>query len=286
VLNWSDIPAEPDAAQVIAVVLNPDFGGGGSRIQEAFSLVVVALLIAVVMWRTRATLRRQLAAEREHASVVEMFGRFVPQAVVDSMISGRGALSPIEREATVLFADIADFTHLTERAGPARTVTILNEYFDAATRIVGERGGIVTQFQGDAILATFNVPVEDKAHAPHAFDAALAMLAHVREHAFGGEQLRIRIGLNTGLLVAGNVGGGGRQTYTVHGDTVNLAARLEALNKEHGSSLLMSERTAAALPHACLEEVGSLTVRGFAAPTRIYTVREANGIRASRNTPS
>ncbi len=275
VLNWSRIPPNPNAEEVMAVLLDPKFGGVGSRIQEAVMLVVVASLIAVVMWRARSTLRRQLEAERDRASLSGMFGRFVPPAIVNAMIAGRGALAPVEREATVLFADIAGFTGMTERAGAARTVEILNAYFDEVTRIIGAHNGVVTQFQGDAVLATFNVPVEDPGHAANAFHAACAMLACVADREFAGERIGVRIGINTGPLVAGNVGGGGRQSYTVHGDTVNLAARLEALCKEHGTSLLLSRSTARALPGANLIAVGDIAVRGLAEPVTVFSIPTA-----------
>jgi adenylate cyclase len=271
VCNWSEIPPSPSAEQVMAVVLDPKFGGLNGRVQEAILLVVVAFLIAVVMWRARATLKRQLDAERDRATLSGIFGRFVPQAIVNAMVAGRGALAPVEREATVLFADIAGFTGMTERAGAVRTVEILNAYFDEVTKIISARNGIVTQFQGDAVLATFNVPLEDPAHAASAFEAALAILACVAGREFAGERIRVRIGVNTGPLVAGNVGGGGRQSYTVHGDAVNLAARLEALCKEHGTSLLLSAATAKALPGARLVAVGTIAVRGLAEPVTVYS---------------
>jgi len=274
VRNWSEIPNNPTAEQIMAIVLDPRFGGLSGRIQEAVLLAVVAFLIAVVMWRARATLKRQLEAERDRATLSGIFGRFVPQTIVNAMVAGRGALAPVEREATVLFADIAGFTGMTERAGAARTVEILNAYFDEVTRIIGAHNGIVTQFQGDAVLATFNVPVEDAAHARNAFAAARAILACVAEREFAGERIRVRIGINTGSLVAGNVGGGGRQSYTVHGDAVNLAARLEALCKEHGTSLLLSATTAKALPEAALVAVGDITVRGLAEQVTVFSFRE------------
>jgi class 3 adenylate cyclase len=271
VRNWSEIPPSPSAEQVMAVVLDPRFGGFNGRVQEAVLLVVVAFLIAVVMWRARSTLKRQLEAERDHTTLSGIFGRFVPQAIVEAMVAGRGTLAPVEREATVLFADIAGFTALTERAGAARTVEILNAYFDEVTRIIGAHNGIVTQFQGDAVLATFNVPVEDAGHAANAFAAARSILAAVAEREFSGERIRVRIGINTGSLVAGNVGGGGRQSYTVHGDAVNLAARLEALCKEHGVSLLLSAATAKALTGARLVAVGTIAVRGLSEPVAVYS---------------
>jgi adenylate cyclase len=270
VRNWSEIPSNPTAEQIMVVVLDPRFGGLGGRIQEAVLLAVVALLIAVVMWRARTTLKRQLEAERDRATLSGIFGRFVPQAIVDAMVAGRGALAPVEREATVLFADIAGFTAMTERLGAARTVEILNVYFDEVTRIIGAHNGIVTQYQGDGVLATFNVPIEDPKHVSNAFQAAEEILACAAARKYAGERIRVRIGLNTGSVVAGNVGGGGRQSYTVHGDAVNLAARLEALCKEHGTSLLLSAATAGALPGAKLVAVGNIAVRGLAEPVVLY----------------
>ena len=271
-VNWRAIPPNPTAEDVMAVVLHPNFGGLSGHLQEAILLVVVAVLIALVMWRARTTLTRQLEAERDRATLSGIFGRFVPRTIVDAMVAGRGALAPLEREATVLFADIAGFTEMTRRLGAARTVEILNVYFDEVTRIIGAHDGIVTQFQGDGVLATFNVPIEDPNHARNAFQAAEEILACVAVRKYAGERIRVRIGLNTGSIVAGNVGGGGRQSYTVHGDAVNLAARLEALCKEHGTSLLVSDTTARALPEAKLVAVGDIVVRGFAEPVTVYTM--------------
>ena len=95
VLDWSDIPRSPNTQQVLAVILDPNFGGFGGRLQEAVALIVVAFLIAVVMWRARDMLKRQLAAERDRATLSGIFGRFVPQTIVDAMIAGRGVLAPI-----------------------------------------------------------------------------------------------------------------------------------------------------------------------------------------------
>lgn len=275
-LNWSAIPPNPTPEEVMAIVLDPDFGGLSARIQEIVSLTVVAFLIAVVMWRARRTLKRQLKAERNRAAISGIFGRFVPQAVVDAMITGRGTLAPIEREATVLFVDIAGFTELTERAGPVNTVEILNAYFDEVTRIIGAHNGVVTQFQGDAVLATFNVPVADAGHAENALAVGCAILRCVSERRFAGERIRVRIGINTGPLFAGNVGGGGRQSYTVHGGAVNLAARLEALCKERGTSLLVSASTAGALPHTKLVAAGEVAVRGLSKPVTVFSLPVEN----------
>ncbi len=271
-LQWSDVPLDKSEKEFLEVFLSADFAATGSRAQEAVVYFVVAILIAIVMYRARQTVRRQLEAERDMTAVSQMFGRFVPEAVVDSMIKDRGALDPIERQATVLFTDLAGFTNLTEAKGPRAIVDILNAYFDAATEIIGKHNGVVTQFQGDAILAIFNVPFEDEDHAQNAFEAAGELLSTVRDESFAGEELKIRIGLNSGPVIAGNVGGGGRQSYTVHGDAVNLAARLENLNKEHGTSLLVSQSTAELLGDKGLHRIGETEIRGLSEPVGLYTL--------------
>ena len=272
-LSWSDIPDNPTAEQFLQVFLSPDFAAAGSRAQEVLIYLVVAILIAIVMRRARHTVRRQLEAERETTAISQLFGRFVPAAVADSMIANEGALDPTERSATVLFSDIAGFTRLMETRGPRVVVDTLNSFFDEASEIIGAHNGVVTQFQGDGILATFNVPLEDQDHAQNAFDAANALVKLVREKTFGGESLQIRIGLSTGPLVAGSVGGGGRQSYTVYGDPVNLAARLESLNKVHDTSILMSQSTAELLTGDNTRRIGEVDIRGLSAPVGLFTNR-------------
>ena len=275
-LDWSDIGHGMTKEDFLAVVLNENFVATGSRVQEAMIFFVVAALIAIVMRRARQTVRRQLEAEKDKASVSQMFGQFVPKAVADIMIKDQGTLAPVERHATVLFTDLAGFTSLTEERGPKAIVDILNAWFDEATEIIGKHNGVVTQFQGDAILAIFNVPLENEDHAQHAYNAAVELLETIQNKAFAGQSLAGRVGLNTGPLIAGNVGGGGRQTYTVHGDTVNLAARLEALNKDFDTSLLVSAATVALLSDHDLEKIGETSVRGLSDPVDLFTLRRSS----------
>jgi class 3 adenylate cyclase len=135
--------------------------------------------------------------------------------------------------------------------------------------------GVVTQFQGDAILAIFNVPVADSDHATKAVCAARDMLTSVAGNEFAGERLRIRIGINTGSIVAGAIGARGRLNYTVHGDAVNLAARLESLNKQYATHLLISEATAAQVRDIELVVVGTTRVRGQSRAITLYTPADA-----------
>lgn len=271
-LNWSDIPRNQGPESYLEVFLSPYFAPVGTRFQEGLVLVTAAILLAIVMRRTRRTVYLHLRADSERRTIADIFGRYVPRTVVDAIVSDHGSLAPVHREATVLFADLAGFTKLTERLGAERMVEVLNEYFDTVTKIISEHNGVVTQFQGDAVLATFNVPIEDAKHADRAVEAAREIVATISSNRFGNEALDVRIGVNTGPLIAGNVGGGGRQTYTVHGDAVNLAARLEAMNKQLPTRVLISASTAALLERTDLTQVSEVEVRGLSGKHPVFTL--------------
>jgi adenylate cyclase len=209
---------------------------------------------------------------RERELIRDTLGRFVPEEVAGSLLAGGGDIEVLETEATILFCDIEAFTRLTELLGPVKIVAVLNAYFSEMVDILEQHGGIVTQFQGDAILATFNVPVADEDHARHAVESAQEMLNCVKQQQFDGEQLNIRIGINTGKVVAGAIGARGRLNYTVHGDAVNLAARLESMNKEYGTRLMVSASTVAQVPDFDFSAIGELEVRGQSQAISVFTL--------------
>ena len=215
---------------------------------------------------------RMVAGLKESVLVRETLGRFVPTDVARTLLTEGGELSPRQSEATVLFCDLEGFTALTETLGPDGIVELLNEYFEVMVGILERYRGVVTQFQGDAILATFNVPVPDPAHAANALRAAIEMQCAAKRRAFAGQRVANRVGINTGRVVAGAVGAKGRLSYTVHGDAVNLAARLEALNKELGTRILVSEATAAQVEGVDLRPRGEVRVRGQTAPVAVYAL--------------
>ena len=215
---------------------------------------------------------RMVAGLKESVLVRETLGRFVPTDVARTLLTEGGELSPRQSEATVLFCDLEGFTALTETLGPDGIVELLNEYFEVMVGILERYRGVVTQFQGDAILATFNVPVPDRAHAANALRAAIEMQCAAKRRTFAGQRVANRVGINTGRVVAGAVGAKGRLSYTVHGDAVNLAARLEALNKELGTRILVSEATAAQVEGFDLRPMGEVPVRGQTAPVAVYAL--------------
>lgn len=201
------------------------------------------------------------------------FQRYLPMDLVRTLIS-KGIESKTEaRVATILFTDIEGFTNLVETLSPERTMTMLNEYFSAVTKPIEKYGGVITQFQGDAILAVFNVPTDDPDHGVHAVRAALEIHEVVKTQKFAGIALSNRVGINTGEVVAGSVGSENRVNYTVHGDAVNLAARLEALNKEYGTRVLISQATADIIGDEIpRERIGDIEIRGKQATVTVYKV--------------
>ncbi len=274
-LEWSDIGPSPTTEHFLSTFFNPNFIGTGSRVQESLAYLLVAVLIAIVTWRARATVRRQWELDQERRTLSEVFGQYVPKAIADALISDRGLLEPVEGTATVLFIDVAGFTRMTEVNGPRSVVGVLNAFFDEATVIITRYDGVVTQFIGDAIMATFNLPVRDPEHAANAVRAALDIIDLVAKRTFEGERLTIRAGIATGPVIAGSVGGGGRQSYSLYGDTVNLSARLEALNKEHGTHILLDSTTVKRLSNFPTREIGLVDVRGFSEPVAIFTTNYA-----------
>ena len=274
-LEWRDIGPSPTTEHFLSTFFNPAFVGTGSRIQESLAYFLVAVLIAIVTWRARATVRRQWELDQERRTLSEVFGQYVPKAIADALISDRGLLEPVEGTATVLFIDVAGFTGMTEVKGPRNVVGVLNAFFDEATATITRYDGVVTQFIGDAIMATFNLPVRDPEHAAKAVHAALDIIDLAAKRTFDGERLTIRAGIATGPVIAGSVGGGGRQSYSLYGDTVNLSARLEALNKEHGTRILLDKATVERLADFPTREIGLVEVRGFSEPVAVFTANDA-----------
>lgn len=224
--------------------------------------------------RLHATLEKKQLRDkvaRQLAITRKVFGKFVPENIADAILEGQGVLEPAESDATILYADIEGFTDLVESMASHQVMQMLNEYFAALTKPLDRHGGILTQFQGDAVLATFNVPVADAEHADNAVQVAYEIQRTLKERTFAGNRIRARIGIATGEVVSGSVGSGDRINYTVHGNAVNLAARLEKINKQFETHTLVSEHTVAALQKKFpLESVGEVEVRGKRAPVAVY----------------
>ncbi len=253
-------------------LMTPTFIDLGGRLQEAVVFMIIAGLIAAIVLRSRRLVVRQITAERERHFVSEALGKYVPLSVANAIVADRGFLKPRRQTATMLFADIEDFTGLVERTDPADVFAILNAYFSSIGAAIVAEGGVINQFQGDAVLATFNLPIEDPDHAGAAVRAALRIREACQTQTFAGQNIRTRIGIATGEVISGSVGSGVQLAYTVHGDAVNLAARLEQMNKRTGTTILVAEATvAAARDNLEVEHMGDIPIRGHAAAS-VYSV--------------
>jgi len=220
---------------------------------------------------------RMVERLRESRMIRRTLGRFVSKEVARRLLRAGGRIDPVECEASVLFCDLEGFTRLTELLGPAGVVAFLNAYFEVMVGIVERHEGLITQFQGDAILAVFNVPLENAAHADNAVLAAIEMVEATRSGDFAGQRALNRVGVSTGPVVAGAVGARGRLTYTVHGNAVNLASRLEALNKAYGTRILISGETAARCTSVQLRKVADVTIRGRHGSQPVHTPASHTG---------
>lgn len=226
------------------------------------------------------TVHRYRKEEREKKMIRQTFSLYVHGSVVEEMLEHpeRLRLGGEKRELTVLFSDIRGFTSLSEKLPPEELVPQLNLYLTRMTQVVFDHHGTLDKYIGDAVMAIFGAPVSDEAHAVKACGTALDMMTALRLlqkdwEAQGLPILQIGIGINTGLMMVGNMGSERRFDYTVLGDNVNLASRLEGLTKMYGVSIVVSESTwEAAKDRYVGRELDVVRVKGKQNPVAIYEV--------------
>lgn len=214
---------------------------------------------------------------RSKRQFARMFGQYVPPELVEEMsrnpenysMEGRNA------ELTILFSDIRGFTSISEGLEPKQLTQLMNEYLGAMTFVIQDQRGTLDKYIGDAIMAFWGAPVDDAAHALHGVTAALQMQARLAElnrslTARGWPELKIGIGLNTGTVTVGDMGSPVRKAYTVMGDAVNLASRLEGLTKQYGVGILVGDETRRAVKGVVFREVDRVRVKGKDEPVSIF----------------
>ncbi len=214
---------------------------------------------------------------RRRRQFTDLFGQYVPPELVQEMARDPESYSMEGRscELTVLFSDVRNFTTLSEGMSPRELTAMMNDYLGRMTEIIRARRGTLDKYIGDAIMAFWGAPVEDHEHARHAVLAALEMQAAVLalEDEFaarGWPRLRIGVGVNTGLVTVGDMGSPVRKAYTVLGDAVNLASRLEGITKEYGVGIVVGEATAAQLTDMAFRELDLVKVKGKDQAVAIY----------------
>ena len=276
---WAMRHWRPITSAVVAVLLSLAWLGGsfglfayGDRWLPAFGPLVGVTLVYVAQggtaFLTEQARRRQIKAA---------FGYYVSPAVVEQMVAHpeRLKLGGERRVLTILFNDLAGFTTLAETLAAEETARILNEHLTAMTTIVLESGGTVDKFIGDAVMAFWNAPLDEPEHALKACQAAIAMQADLarRRADLGNVDLRMRVGIATGSVIVGNMGSNTRFDYSAIGDHVNLAARLENVNKVYGTSTLVAASTIemvnGRVPHRLVDRV---RVKGKSEPVAVFTL--------------
>lgn len=245
----------------------------------------MATLVSVTSLAFVAALADKVGVEQfEKQRARAMLSRYLAPTVVTDMLRGSGVdgLGGTRSEISVLFSDIRGFTSISENLEPEQTVELLNRYLDVMTDVVFNNGGTVDKFEGDAILAFFGAPQSQPDHAKRAVNTALEMIARLsgleelwQERT--GTTLRIGVGIHTGEAFIGNIGSQRRMDYTIIGDTVNLASRLQDLTKEHGVSILLSGIAKEKAGNiARYRDLGSIQVRGRQQPVELFEACSAS----------
>ncbi|MFK5979253.1 MAG: adenylate/guanylate cyclase domain-containing protein [Rhizobiaceae bacterium] len=277
-------------------------------------MLAVALLCAIYLGRKLANPMTRIARAADHFSNFELekferlpqsrireindqakalnsmhtalseFSQYVPKTVVQRLLqSGKDANRSVEREVTIMFSDIAGFTSMSEHLNAVETANLLNDHFNMICHAINETNGTVDKFIGDCVMAFWGAPNFDDAHANQAVEAVKRISDSLSQNnkqrvAEGLPPIRLRIGIHTGRVVVGNIGGGDRQNYTIVGDNVNVGQRLEQLGKqfmgERDIIVLLSQTTIAAIDNdQNFEPIGSHMLRGRERPISVFALR-------------
>ncbi|MFC4297624.1 CHASE2 domain-containing protein [Castellaniella hirudinis] len=233
------------------------------------ALPLAALMLLVVSLAVLNIVGGYVTANRQRHAIQSLFGEYVPAAYVERMVASPDSvhLSGEQRPMTVLFADIRNFTSLSEHLSAGELKDLLSRYLSSVTEVIFQHQGTIDKYVGDMVMAFWNAPLDDERHAVHAVRAALDMqacMARVRAEfeAAGLPVFRIGIGLNTGSMNVGDMGSRYRRAYTVLGDAVNLGSRLESLTAYYGVPILVSDATRAQAPDFVYRTVDRIRVKG------------------------
>lgn len=279
-LLWYAIDAMAGSAAVVTrdyvAYLTSNMVLVGAEIDKIISILLVTAVLAVAQVRARRLLIRAVA----DATVAQDLSRFVtPDVAARIAHSDRGIRPGVGevKTASILFCDIEGFSGIAERLSPNELMQTFNDYLAAVGEVIARYGGVITEFRGDAMLVTFNTTIDDPDHAAHALRTALDIQDVLANRRFGsGLALKARCGISTGQLITGAVGTAERLLFTVHGDEVNIAARLEQMNKQYGTYILVTERALAAAGDGFHSTaIGVLPLRGRNAPVQVHALEAA-----------
>ena len=225
-----------------------------------------------------ASFNQMIAGLAERERIREAFGTYLDKEVAEYILSEGFSEEGVEVEVSMLFCDVRDFTELAAEMDAKQTVAVLNGLFEVIVPIIARHGGHVDKFEGDGLLAVFGAPETYPDHADRAVRAGCEMAGAINDEGAAGERLRIGVGINTGTVIAGSIGGAGRLNFSVIGDPVNIAARVEAATRELDPNVLATEATCTRLSDEFeLEDVGQQELKGIAEPVRLFAPRRVPG---------
>jgi adenylate cyclase len=246
----------------------------GMQISKSFLIVMVGIVTGIVSIQIKKRISRSLQTINEKNQVINLFGQHVSPIVVEKLIQHQGELGSETRFVCVMFLDIRNFTQFAESKAPEEVVNFLNSLFDFMIDIVNKKGGIINKFLGDGFMAVFGAPISDGTDCRNAVAAAMQILARLNEEIGAGRisETRIGIGIHAGMAVTGPIGSLERKEYAVIGDVVNLASRIESLNKTYHSQVLVSDVVWNATEgiEYTGEDIGLIDIRGRAGDVRLY----------------
>ncbi len=265
--------------------VNVEYNDEVGKMSHTFNLMIKELERAYAQIKRYAL--EAVLAQRKERKIRQIFQKYVPQDVIDKLFQNpEGMLVGENRVLSVLFSDIRSFTSISESMAPDELVLSLNRYFGSMVEIIMERGGIVDKYIGDAIMAFYGAPIAHDNDAQQSLESALDMIDaltvfNADQVKKGAPEFKIGIGINYGLVTVGNIGSERKMDYTVIGDMVNLASRLEGQTKPYHEALIFSEFLQEALdPSTPVRLVDSIAVKGKKKGVKIYT--SARGLTAEQ----
>ncbi|HEX5954859.1 MAG TPA: adenylate/guanylate cyclase domain-containing protein [Solirubrobacterales bacterium] len=258
-------------------ILSPlkDLERGLERVRAGQYDVSVPVTTGDELGDLAATFNQMVEGLAERERIREAFGTYLDEEVAEYILSEGFTEEGVEVEVTVLFCDVRDFTEFASRATPQQVVTALNRLFEVIVPIIARHGGHVDKFEGDGLLAVFGAPEPFPDHADRAVSAACEIGVAINERGQAGD-LRLGVGVNTGTVIAGAIGGAGRLNFSVIGGAVNVAARVEARTRETDDNILITVDTWTRLSHKFeAESRGRVELRGVSEPVALYAPKVA-----------
>lgn len=252
--------------------IDPLFLAPQIYIAKSLMLLITGISAGFVTKQILKKIYNSFEVLEERNRITGIFGQHVSPSVVDKLLNQTAEFHSESKHLCMMFFDIRDFTKFSENRNPEEVVNYLNSIFENIIDIINKHNGIINKFLGDGFMAVFGAPISSTNDVENAVSASLEILEKINSLSLAGKILptKIGIGLHCGTAVTGNVGSSSRKEYTIIGDVVNLASRIEQLNKQFNSTILMSEEVYSSLAEKKGELVGEVEVKGRVNKVKVY----------------